>query len=269
MSAFEYCFSTLGCGDLNLHQVADLADRHGIATVELRTLSGTVDLIAALAAEFKTPEGLVEFLAGNNLRIAALNTSVRLFESRDLSAVEAFVPWAEAAGASYLRIFDGGDQVSADEQIHAADLLKDWQASRHKRGLNVDLMIETHDALADFGQLANFVERVPDARILWDAHHTWAKGADLASVWSIIAEAAVHVHVKDSTIGNDGRRHYVLPGHGDFPMADLVALLRSGKSPTPISLEWERHWHPELPPLEDALNAARPWWQQGVFNAHR
>ncbi|MGG2474197.1 sugar phosphate isomerase/epimerase family protein, partial [Rhizobium sp. BR5] len=29
----------------------------------------------------------------------------------------------------------------------------------------------------------------------------------------------------------------------------------------PLSLEWERHWHPELPPLEDALMAARNWWR--------
>jgi hypothetical protein len=30
----------------------------------------------------------------------------------------------------------------------------------------------------------------------------------------------------------------------------------------PVSLEWERLWHPELAPLEDALEAAKrnDWW---------
>lgn len=265
MSAFEYCFSTLGCPEINLHQVAGLADRHGIAAVELRTLSATVDLISALVAEFETPAGLAAFRTGYNLRIVALSTSVKLFGTSDLSAVEPFIPWAEAAGVSYLRIFDGGKYIDADAMTRAADLLNDWQDVRKRRGINVDVMIETHDALADSGQLASFVEQVPKANMLWDTHHTWAKGEKLDAVWSRICANVVHLHVKDSKIGSDGRRHYVLPGQGDFPIGDLIALLRADSRRLPLSLEWERHWHPELPPLDKALKTARPWWQKGVF----
>ncbi|NWJ25545.1 TIM barrel protein [Rhizobium sp. RM] len=261
MKTFDYSFSTLGCSELNLHEVADLARHHGIACVELRTLAGTVDLIAALEAEFGSPDRFATFLTGRNLKVAALNTSVRLFESEDLSAVEPFIPWAEAAGIAHLRIFDGGGQLSADDMSHAEKLLSDWQAMRQSRQLSVDLMIETHDALADSRQLFAFVERVPTAQILWDTHHTWAKGSDLATVWQNIAKSVVHLHVKDSRLDDAGRRRYVLPGHGNFPMADLISLLRSSDRQIPISLEWERHWHPELPPLDDALTAARSWWR--------
>jgi sugar phosphate isomerase/epimerase len=54
---------------------------------------------------------------------------------------------------------------------------------------------------------------------------------------------------------------YVLPGTGVFPMAALRAALAGGYS-GPLSLEWERQWHPELPPLDLALRAAaeRAWW---------
>ena len=55
MRAFNYCFSTLGCSELNLHETADLAKRHGISSVELRTLCGSVDLISALEGEFGSP----------------------------------------------------------------------------------------------------------------------------------------------------------------------------------------------------------------------
>ncbi len=264
MSAFEYCFSTLGCSEMNLHKVADLADRHDIAAVELRTLSGTVDLISALTAEFANPAGLGAFLAGRNLEIVALNTSAKLFESPALSALDTFIPWAEAAGAAHLRIFDGGKQLGADDMKRAVTLLDHWQAIRHSSGFNVDLMIETHDVLADPEQLAVFVELMPTVRILWDTHHTWARGADLGLVWDRIARNIVQLHVKDSTTDSDGRRHYVLPGDGDFPMAELISLLRQNERHIPLSLEWERHWHPELPSLEDALIAARNWWRQGV-----
>lgn len=265
MSGFDYCFSTLGCSELSLHEVADLAKRNGIGTVELRALSGTLDLASALAAEFEDPAGLAAFLARRTVRVGALNTSVRLFDGADLSAVEPFIAWAEAAGAGYLRVFDGGGRLSEADMARAANMLDAWQAVRQSRGLTVDLMIETHDALADFGQLVAFVERVPAARILWDTHHTWARGADIEALWRRIAGSVVHLHVKDSTPDGDGRRHYVLPGKGDFPMASLVSLLRSEERRIPLSLEWERHWHPELPPLKDALAAARTWWDQGVF----
>lgn len=260
---FEHCFSTLGCSEMSLRQVTDLARRHGIPAVELRTLSSTTDLISALAAEFEGPAGLAAFLSGSDVRIAALNTSVRLFESTDLSAIEPFIPWAEAAGAAYLRIFDGGAELGATDMAHATNLLNDWQTARQTRGLGVDLMIETHDALADYGQLADFVAQMPNAHVLWDTHHTWARGAELGAVWSLLCETAVHLHVKDSRTDSNGRRHYVLPGQGDFPMSDLITLLRShGRTTIPLSLEWERHWHPDLPPLEEALHAARSWWKQ-------
>jgi len=268
MNGSHYCFSTLGCSEMSLREVADLANRHDIATVELRTLSGTVDLISALIAEFENPAGLAAFLAASKLRIAALNTSCKLFESTELSALEPFIPWAEAADIAHLRVFDGGKQLGTDEMKCAVTLLEGWQAARQTRGLNVDLMIETHDALADFDQLVAFIELMPTARILWDTHHTWAKGADLGAVWDRVAKNVVHIHVKDSRIAGNGRREYALPGHGDFPMTDLIPLLQSDEHHIPLSLEWERHWHPELPPLENALAAARSWWRQGVFDAY-
>jgi sugar phosphate isomerase/epimerase len=72
------------------------------------------------------------------------------------------------------------------------------------------------------------------------------------------------VHVKDS-ISVPSARHpftYVLPGDGEFPMAPLLAALRADSFAGPLSLEWEKMWHPYLAPLDDALAiaAARGWW---------
>ena len=265
MSGLEYCFSTLGCPELSLHQVADLSEQHGIEAVELRALSGMLDLPTALVAEFGDPAGLASFLSGRKMRVIALDTSVRLFDDADLSALEPFIAWAEVAGVEYLRVFDGGGRLSDADLKQAVNMLDAWQVIRQSRGLNVDLMIETHDALADFEQLVAFVEQVPTARILWDTHHTWARGADTEGLWRGIARSVVHLHVKDSAPDGDGGRRYVLPGQGYFPMAGLISLLQSHERRLPLSVEWERHWHPELPSLEDALKAAHTWWRQGAF----
>ncbi len=259
MSTLTHCFSTLGCPDLSIHEAAELAQAYGIPAVELRVISGSLDIPQALAAEFGDPAGFHHWLENTPIRIAGLGTSARLFGDENLVELEQFLPWAEAARVPFLRIFDGGEILSDADYIQAGERLAQWQADRQRRGLVVDLMIETHDALAQPAQLSEFVTRLPTVAILWDAHHTWAKGgADPLATWRSIAPHVVHVHVKDSALRADGR-HYVLPGQGDFPMATLMPLLEAA-GPLPISLEWERHWHNELPPLDQALQAARSWW---------
>jgi hypothetical protein len=45
-------------------------------------------------------------------------------------------------------------------------------------------------------------------------------------------------------------------------MQDLMSALRVEGYEGVLSLEWERHWHPHLPTLDAALEAAwqRSWW---------
>jgi sugar phosphate isomerase/epimerase len=54
----------------------------------------------------------------------------------------------------------------------------------------------------------------------------------------------------------------VLPGDGQMPLAELVALLRAQQFAGVISLEWEKLWHPYLPPLRTAMIQlqAQPWF---------
>lgn len=258
MSDRLYCFSTLGCPDLSVREAVGLAQQFDIPAIELRTISGSLDVPGALNAEFGSPAGFGRWVKASSVAMLGLGTSARLFgDSFDLAEIEPFLPWAEAAKIPYLRVFDGGHILTDPDYAVAASRLAEWQAVRQKRGLAVDLMIETHDALVDAHQLGEFVRRVPEAKILWDTHHTWAKGgADPQATWALIGPQVVHLHVKDSIPAPDGRQ-YVLPGQGTFPMR---ALLDAVPPAIPMSLEWERHWHRELPPLADALAATRGWW---------
>jgi sugar phosphate isomerase/epimerase len=70
--------------------------------------------------------------------------------------------------------------------------------------------------------------------------------------------------VKDS-ISEPSARHpftYVMLGNGEFDLADTLDLLRENAFAGVVSIEWERKWHPYLPPLEEALKRARSlgWW---------
>lgn len=264
---FKRAFSSLGCGENELQEVMAIGQRHDIPCVELRTLGGMVDLPGYFAARYAVPEKLANLMESTSVRIVSLGTSLRLIgntaESRE--AFLRYVPWAEACGASTLRVFDGGASGSADEIESARSTLRWWQERRADSGWKVDIAIETHDAFAIEENLLRFLDGDVQCQVLWDAHHTWRKGgADPVRTWAIVRDNVRHIHVKDSVASaqKPAGYAYVLPGDGEFPMSALLSALRADGYDGLLSLEWERHWHPELPQLDAALSAARErsWW---------
>jgi sugar phosphate isomerase/epimerase len=261
-------FSTLGCPDFTFDEVIALGQRRGISAFELRALGGTVELPTYLAAAFASPRALAEKALAAGVRIAALDTSFRVFDGSeaDRSSLLEFLPWAEALGVRWLRVFDGGKNLDAAALAHAATTLVWWQTLRRERGFKADLMIETHDLLLDAEKILRFAAAMPagSVHVLWDAHHTWKRGQeDVLETWAKISQHVVHVHVKDS-VSRPSEKHpftYVLPGNGELPMSPLRDVL-AAQFTGAVSLEWEKLWHPYLPPLEDALMAAaaKNWW---------
>jgi sugar phosphate isomerase/epimerase len=262
------CFSTLGCPDLSLEESLALAAKHGIDAVELRALGGTLELPAYLQARYGSPEALARQVKAQRIRIASLDTSWHLAggtaEERD--AFLAFLPWAEALDVPWLRVFDGKVPLEQPAAFaEAADSVRWWRALRRERGVRADVMVETHDSLFTADAIQRFRDAARGTAILWDSHHTWKKGGeDPVVTWRAIRDSVAHVHVKDS-IPVASERHpftYVLPGDGGFPIAALLAALRADGFKGAVSLEWEKMWHPYLPPLDTALAtaAARGWW---------
>jgi sugar phosphate isomerase/epimerase len=261
------CFSSLGCPDLSLEATLALAEHHGIGLVELRALGGGMDLSDYFISQFSTPARLAGHLANSPVRISALNASLRLVGGTrtDQEQLAALAPWAEALGAPWLRVFDGGADAGDRELAEAGETLDWWRRLRQQRGWRADIIVETHDSLLTSDSIVRFTKTHPGTSILWDAHHTWRKGGeDPVATWRAIRSSVAHVHVKDS-INVPSARHpftYVLPGDGEFPMAPLIAALRADGFDGPVSLEWEKMWHPYLPSLDAALAtaAARNWW---------
>ncbi|HXQ81784.1 MAG TPA: TIM barrel protein [Opitutaceae bacterium] len=265
-SGYVRAFSTLGCPGLNLGGVCALARSYGVGAVELRVLESSVDLPAYFSRLGTAPATLSAVASAEGIRIAAIGTSLRLIDGTDEDREKflEFVPWAEAMDVPRLRVFDGGSKADDVEMKRALAAFTWWRAIRAERGWKTDIMVETHDALLSAAAIDRFTREVPGAAILWDSHHTWRKGGeDPAATWRAIGRHVVHIHVKDSVGGADAGSpaRYVLPGTGEFPMADLRAAL-AGDYTGPLSLEWERLWHPELAPLEEALrsSAATSWW---------
>jgi sugar phosphate isomerase/epimerase len=266
-------FSTLGCPELSLAETCALAARHGIEGIELRALAGTTDLPALFRRQFGSPPNLAAQLRESPARIVSLDTSWRLGAPPD--EIEwrnflDFVPWAEALGLNWLRVFDlngakPGEPMDRAALIHRmAESAAWWRTQRREQGWKVDLMVETHDVVTDSASIGQLADAVPGVAILWDTHHTWRAGEDPVATWRAIRSSVVHIHVKDSLSrpGSHPTHTYVRPGEGEFPMAALRAVLQADGFHGAVSLEWEKLWHPSLPSLDEALTVAaeRGWW---------
>lgn len=260
-------FSSLGCPELDLDQTLALATKHRLDGVELRALGGTVELAAYFERTFLSPEALAEKLRGRPVNVRAIGTSFKIVENErsEREKLLAVLPWAEAAGVPWLRVFDGGRTADEAEVGRAAETMAWWRELRRERGWRTDLMVETHDSLFTAAAIGRLLALAPGSAILWDTHHTWKRGGENPeATWRAIRGSVVHAHVKDS-VSRPSARHdwtYVLPGAGEFPMAGLRAAWATDQFAGPVSLEWERLWHPYLPSLDEALSAAaaRHWW---------
>ncbi len=266
-----HTFSTLGCPELDLDAIISLAARHGIHALELRAVSGTIELPELFAREYGTSAALAAHLHQRNIRICSIDTSFRLVGAKegDREKLLEFVDWADRLDVPWMRVFDGERPGASNSELiaEAADTLAWWRAERQRHGWAVDLMMETHGAFVNTPILLGLFRADPKVSLLWDAHHTWRKGGEMpVSTWPMIRKHTVHVHVKDSvsqpTPNGEHPYTYVLPSKGEFPMQPLREHLLADRFDGFLSLEWERLWHPDLPVLDKALYTAAQnrWW---------
>lgn len=254
---FPVGFSTLGCPDASLSDALSLCHRFKMNFLELRTLEGRLDLPAFLA-----PEEVAEACQNAGVAARVVGSSFQLARHNADAVAELWktCAWASAIGALYVRVFAGGEWPTVPDRSGeelARSLLAEFARRKDAEGWSCDLALETHDSLSSAQACRAFSDHIETPLpILWDTHHTWRLGGETpAESWAILGPQVVHLHVKDSGSVPSGKQSYTysLPGAGDFPAQELVDVLAQAPTALGISLEWERKWHPELPPLEDAL----------------
>lgn len=248
-----------------------MARVHGFAGLELRALRGRVDLPAALLEEFGSPEVFARTVKEAGLRVPSLDSSLRLHDAGDAQRIELEVlaEWADAAGIPYLRVFDGGETGAGSRPEVRTKILREWNAWQHlreRRGFACDVMVETHWALVDPKAALQLGEESGGRlRLLWDIGHTSIhSGLSLTDTWALLRELVCHIHLKDLAPDAATPRGWrdVLPGTGKLAVPALLDELSREGFAGAVSLEWEKFWHRDLPPLEEALLSGRRhgWW---------
>lgn len=263
--------STLGCAELPLPQICELLSEFGLRELEIRAVDGRIDLPRWAVDANWPPNRATALLAKHDIRFRVAGSSFRLVGNDKSSRAEllAFCEWADSWGARYVRAFGGGtwgQALTGADYDQAARTVAWWQQEKRQRGWRVELLLETHDGFSASGPCRDLFARLHEPiGIIWDSHHTWRLGGESPrESWSQLSKWIRHVHVKDS-IAKPSARHpftYVLPGDGETPLGRIVEVLSEHHFTGTVSLEWERLWHPDLPPLREALTRlqAQAWF---------
>lgn len=241
-------FSTLGCPELNLRQAKELADRFGLRYIVVRAISNSCDVVGML----KDPdnEAIAAELAQQG-RLTLLCSGFCLSQEENSEDPAALVETADRFGIPFLRVFGGYPaELPIDGKtiaITRANLKRFDQA-----GGKVRVALETHDRYSTAARCLELFRKLHRTLpIVWDAHNSCYAGETLEESYKLLKEYIVEIHAKDSVAEPDGRRRAVPPGEGDFPLARLEQLIAG--SAAPFTLEYERMWERELPPLAAAL----------------
>ena len=243
-------YSSLGQPELSIKQCEALAEEFALDFLELRVLEGSLDL----PAYFKSRGAEMSVVP-----VRVLGSSLRLTEA-SLADLDDFFRYAELAhrlSVPYIRVFGGGregDSLPAEKFLQAAELINQIRETSRRKGWSFEILLETHSAFAlpEYCKKLNELLAEPIS-LIWDTHHTWKfAGATLEETWAKLGPWVRHVHYKDSITEGETFR-YVLPGEGEFPGSALFDLLREKQYEGGVSLEWEKLWHKELPPLRTAL----------------
>ncbi|QYY36912.1 TIM barrel protein [Ruficoccus sp. ZRK36] len=259
-SPLRWCFSSMGCAELTLPQIAALADSAGIGLLELRAVGGKINIPELATEDNWLARSPSELLGGSPAEVVAFNSSVWLHKPFEdgLNEIKAFAPLMAHFGAGSLRVFDGKLDLFNDPDT-AWQWLDNWEKARAENGWNFSLSVETHDSLFTAEEVDILLSKGHEnVTLLWDSHHTWRKkGLDPLESWDTLRPWTTHIHVKDSLPEPSAKLPYtyVKPGQGEFPLRALLDRLEADGFSGPVSLEWEKLWHAEMDPLPDALRS--------------
>lgn len=263
--AIEWSVSTLGEPEWGVDEFLELCGEFGLTGLELRFLNGSLDVGAEMKAYLADPEK-VKKLAASGVRFPVMGSSLEIGKGGD-KEFEEFIQSALVAdriGAQWLRVFDGpvwGENIGEAEKKNAKTIVNAWNDWRATNSVKVRMALETHGASSSSKVLEAFLDAVGEpVDIIWDVHHTrLVAGESFEETWERLGKRIVHVHIKDSVPLPSARHMYTLtlPGQGKLDGCGFISFLKDKGYDGFVSLEWEKKWHPYLPPLREAVAALK------------
>jgi sugar phosphate isomerase/epimerase len=250
-------FSTLAFPGTTLARAVALGREYGYQGIELRLIDGELINPSMPPAERATVRQTV---AEVGLPIVAVDSSIKLTGDDPGPELRRFLELASDWECPLVRVFGGGLSDDPDARAWqlsgAARVLEESLPLAERAGVAIGL--ETHDAFSSANRVAELLAMVDSPHIgaVWDSHHPHRMGERPDEVYELLGHRLLLAQVKDARrVPGDSPDSWQLTllGHGEVPVKPMLDLLTAGGYQGWISVEWEKHWHPEIEDPELAL----------------
>ena len=252
----KLCFSTLGCHDLVLDRILDLANKYGIEAIEVRGINNELDNEKIDDFKLHNAQLTMEKFKSHNVDLYSLGTSCSFHDpnTRKQKIEKGFreIHIANSLNVTNIRVF--GNNILDSKEI-STNLVIDGLKTMCEYALpyDVTVLLEVHgdfNSIDTLTPIVNSLKEYTNFGLIWDIYHTHSTHKnDWDKFYDTFKGYIKHIHIKDS-IGNK----LVLPGDGEIEFTKIVNYVLNKGYDGYFSLEWERKWNPELPSLEEALN---------------
>lgn len=257
----KLCFSTLGCTELTLGEIIELAHKHNINALEFRGIDGELDNRNIDAFKKENISKTLPALRNGGIIPVVLGTSC-CFHSPDrfdaaINEGVSSIDIASSLDIPYIRVF-GNDIIGDREECLKRIANGINTLCEYAKGKNVMVLLEVHGDLNTVESILSVVKliAVPEHfGLLWDVCHTHQIYSEKwFEFYNSVKSYIRHVHIKDM---DSKTAKLTQLGYGDIPLAEIIRELVSDGYEGYFSLEWEKRWHPELPELDEALSHFR------------
>jgi len=255
MKNINLCFSTLGCTEYSVSELVELSKRFSINAVEMRGLGGVMNVYEGEAFSHENTASTLKTFSDAGISFPVLGTSIACHEvfggKKKLDDCLKDISFAKKIGAKYIRVF-GNKKTDTCSSPEVATVLLDLCALAAPYGITV--LLEVHGDYNSTEMLSPITSALSDTEnfgLIWDICHTDAIYGDGWEEFYLAMKPYIrHIHIKDR---NRTTMKLTPVGEGDLPIKAITKRLITDGYDGFISLEWERKWHKELSPIEDAL----------------
>ena len=276
----KLAFSTLGCPNWELTQIAAAARNLGYDGIELRAVGGDLNLLGR--REFKEDLAATrQSFAEQQISVCCVDSSCT-FDSPDADErrkqVDIAVKHCELAaalGAPLIRVFPDKVQSGSTRSETRDNIAACLRDTAKLAPAAVRIGLETHGDFAK-GELAAEIVKLaahPNVALIWDVANSLAAGDSIENAARAVGPYLAHVHLRDAR-AVEGTEHWlpVLAGRGQVSFTATLAVLEELNYDGFISFEWEKYWHPEIEDpevaLPDFIKATRAEEPRTETNAH-
>ncbi len=251
----KLCFSTLGCCDYSLEQSLALAKKFNINEIELRGIGGRIEFAEIPELSPENADKTLSMFEQYGVRPTVIGSSCRLHDATTHKDAKTAIEIAERLQAPFVRVF--GNNLKPDRETATQNVIKALKTfCKTAEPSGVSVLLEVHGDFCNEATLSPIIceaGHLPNFGLIWDIAHS---DRDYDDSWQVFYRFAApyirHVHIKDLRRAD---RTLTLPGNGDLPIRDIVEHMMQNGYNGAFSLEWEKKWHPELPPIEVALES--------------